>query len=87
MKASASVTGAACPRRALCSYLDINMPVLCHREDPRGRHQKEVCAVQLHVEGDISIEQILEATGIPQLPQAAVKLEHLQEDEARSVTC
>lgn len=63
------------------------MPVLCHREDPGGGHQKEVCAVQLHVEGDISIERVLEATGIPQLPQAAVKLEHLQADEARSVTC
>lgn len=75
------------PRRALYSYLDINMPVLCHREDPGGGHQEEVCAVQLHVEGDISIERVLEATGIPQLPQAAVKLEHLQADEARSVTC
>lgn len=55
------------------------MLVLCHREDPWGGHQKEVCVIQLHVEGSISIELALEATGIPQLPQAAVKLENRQQ--------
>lgn len=57
-------------------HLNINMLVLCHREDPWGGHQKEVCVIQLHVEGSISIELALEATGIPQLPQAAVKHHH-----------
>lgn len=62
------------------------MSILCHREDPRRGHQEEVCVIQLHVEGDVSIQLVLEATGIPQLPQTAVKLENHQADEARSVT-
>lgn len=55
------------------------MLVLCHREDSWGWHQKEVCVIQLHVEGSISIELVLEATGTCQLPQAAVKLENHQQ--------
>ena len=51
------------------------MSVLCHREDPLGGHQKEVSVVQLYVEGDISVGGVLEATGIPHLPQATIKLE------------
>lgn len=51
------------------------MSVLCHREDALGGHQKEVSVVQLHVEGDISVGWVLEATGIPHLPQATIKLE------------
>lgn len=51
------------------------MSILCHREDPLGGHKKEVSVVQLHVEGDISVGFVLEATGIPHLPQATIKLE------------
>lgn len=51
------------------------MSVLWHREDPLGGHQKEVSVVQLHVEGNVSAGRVLEATGIPQLRQAAIKLE------------
>lgn len=58
----------------LKSHLNINVSILCHREDPLGGHQKEVSAVQLHVEADVSVGRVLEATGIPHLPQAAVKL-------------
>lgn len=58
----------------LQSHLNINVSVLCHREDALGGHQKEVRVVQLHVEGDVSVGRVLETTGIPHLPQAAVKL-------------
>lgn len=56
------------------SHLNINVSVLCHREDPLGGHQKEVSVVQLHAEGDVSVGWVLEAAGIPHLWQAAVKL-------------
>lgn len=56
------------------SHLNINMSVLCHREDTLGGHQKEVSIIQLHAEGDVSVGWVLEAAGIPHLWQAAVKL-------------
>lgn len=62
------------PRLKLKAHLNINVSVLCHREDSLGGHQKEVSVVQFHVEGDISVGWVLEATGIPHLGQAAVKL-------------
>lgn len=51
------------------------MSVLCHREDPLGGHEKEVSVVRLHVEGDVPVGFVLEATGIPYLSQATIKLE------------
>lgn len=59
------------------------MSVLCHREDALGGHQKEVSVVQLHVEGDISVGWVLEATGIPHLPQATIKLEKKEKKKHR----
>lgn len=63
----------------LKSHLNINVSILSHREDSLGRHQKEVSVVQLHVEGDISVGRVLEATRIPHLSQAAVKLGEKQD--------
>lgn len=60
------------------------MSILCHREDSLGGHEKEVSVVQLHVEGDVSAGFVLEAAGIPHLPQATIKLEERRKQTERN---